>query len=90
MGFAPAMARLMSFGSSRRTCQELRGRRKRAITPYRSPTVYRSERSGRITAYRRLDQRSGVTLLSFLLFNTWGLCMRRPFTSAGGTPHMLP
>jgi len=35
-----------------------------------SPTVYLPARSGRMTAYRRMNQKSGAALSAFSLFNT--------------------
>jgi len=50
-----------------------------------SPTVYLPARSGRMTAYRRMNQKSGVVLSAFSLFNTW----RFPNTYVGHAPFLF-
>jgi hypothetical protein len=43
-----------------------------ALDPPLSASVYLSFRSERMTAYRRVAQKSGNALTTFSLFNTWG------------------
>jgi hypothetical protein len=42
-----------------------------SFTRDESASVYLSARSGRMAAYRKVDQKSGVALSAFSLFNTW-------------------